>query len=85
MSWILLLIELIPTIIKLVNLIMDLIKKLPLNERKAYRQRLFKTARAHVRKRAGRQPVFELALSQESAERDLEALLAELEAKVGPA
>lgn len=82
MSWVLLLIELIPTLVKVVTAIMELIKQLPTRaERKVARGELRGLAKLHVgamrKKEAG---IVEMAAGD--ATRDFAALLERLKARV---
>ncbi len=53
MAWLLLLIQLLPSIINLITLILELIKKKKGPERVAARRELFALAKKHVKKKRG--------------------------------
>ena len=90
MSWILLLIELVPVVIKTVNVILELIKLLPRRERPEARRALGALARKHVRKvRAKRgafaaagQKAYALTESPATVVEEFEAMEADLRARI---
>lgn len=83
MSWILLIIQLIPTIIDIIQKIRELIGKLPRSQRGAARSDLVALARAHVHKRRGGN--YALAKDEAVAFADFELLRASLAARVAAA
>ncbi len=85
MSWVLLLIELIPTVIKIINAIMDLIRQLPRGERPAARRELHATARRHVESLREQKHRVQVEFAVGDAQHDLAAMLARLEQQVGAA
>ncbi len=78
MSWILILLSLLPDIIDLVLKIMSAIKGKPLLQRASYRKELGKIARKHIVTQKGARTVYVLKTSGSAVQEDLHAMLERL-------
>lgn len=82
MSWVLLLIQLIPGIINAIMAILDAIKKLRGPEKLAAKKELVDLAKRHVKRRRGAkdgEPKHVLLFGQATCEADMACLLAKLQ------
>ena len=86
MSWVLLLIQLIPAVIKVIGWIRELIAKLPRAERPGAWKELRQIAKQNVRKRRsepGEDRGYMVRTSEQTVLEELEALHEKLKLKVG--
>ena len=72
MAWILLLIQVLPSVLSLIQAIRELISKQPVSQRPAAWKRLRLIAKAHVKKQRG--GVYTLSASEDDVFGDLEGL-----------
>jgi len=79
MSWILILLQLIPALIKIIALIREAMDDLPLADRRVARRRLAQICRQNVRKKKGLK-AYGVRTSTETVEAELQALLDDLKA-----
>ncbi len=85
MSWILILLQLIPALIKIIDLIREAMDDLPLAERRAARRRLTQICKQNIRKKKGLatpevRASYSVRTSHETVEAELQALLEDLKA-----